>query len=1298
MSKNYLAKIFKCVLAITFSFTVISPPKIQANEKEVVDTAITADIYPVPQSVNYLSTEGMIIKGEVNVVLHGKHESATLPKVDAVLKKHNINYTVTNAIVDTKANIIISSDKNHCEVCAGMDGDAATLAHKEAYVLHASNDINTKGLISILASDEDGAYYGVLTLSQMLEQAKEDGTFAEVMIKDYPEIEFRGFIEGFYGYPWSHEDRMSLMRDTSNFKMNTYIYAPKDDPYHRANWKALYPDEEAAQIAELAKAGKENNFNFCWTIHPGATLKFNDEDYNALIKKFEQLYSLGVRQFGVLFDDTDDWSNGQKQADFINRIDTEFVKAKGDIKPMIVVSAKYNSAWGPGMSYFKPYMASLHSDIQIMWTGAATMSNVSKEVFDWPRKQTGVDRDVAVWWNYPVNDYCDNRVLMSPLHNLNPDLDNVTGFFSNPMNQAEASKVALYSIADYTWNTNAFEYMKSWETAIQRLVPEASDAFQRFASNISYLKDDGGSSGPFEYDESWEFEDKITNLENAIKNKESIEEPATVLLNEFKLLLADHEQITTTVSNANLLKELEPFLGAYKAMAESGIASMEALLAAERGQIEVWLDKSNLASAKLASMDTFRITSLEDSGTKESIVSVGTKRLKGLISNTISFAKDSMGTSVFKEYPAKAISTIPDLENTPVDFNEGKYSMANVTATFKENDSIGIALPKATKLNKVRAISNHNDKLALEYSLNGITWETAETIVEDDALTTVAAIGATYLRLVNTSTNTIELTIDKFETEPVYKASPSISENIGTYQTNDISKAIDGNFSTKYWSDKGPTKGHYIQIDLGKVMPLYDLKAYFDTNDYLVNSEMVISTDALTWESLGNLEYKTENTMRVASFNAGGKMARYARIQVNGSNSKWTQLFEFEFNKSVVAGDDFVDLVTGNVEGSTEALYDRDLSTAFEADTIAEDSNLSLQMTRVTNVSDLVILQDANNISGATLSVKDFEGNWKTIGKLDNQLNRFKINQEILEAKLTFDPTKPLPKIYEIITNEKTGEDVVVDKSVLNQVIASADELVADGALNTLNDEEKALFVETLNNAKAIVADEEATQERVDDMTAKLRNCIQGVELQSAKANLKALLDEYEALELSNYVDGQAKTDFIAKVAHAKTVLANVNAIDEITLETVELKNAFLALRLVPDKAFVQELKDFIARVDGLDESKYKASTLKAIMEVYDKVITALKKDNVSDEEMSQLRSEIQKADTMIANPDFLVPIPPVTPEDPTEKPEDPTEKPGAPEDKEDVPTADRTALAATFALFVIAGATIIFVYRKQRD
>ena len=619
-----------CVVAMAVS--MILSPISKVSAQEIADSeSLEVSIYPVPQSVEYLSEEGVELNKKVNVVIHGEQEEATVTKLQEILTKNNIEYSFSDNVVEGEANLIISSEKSHCDECEEIVEADESLDKKEGYILKISDDDNEYGIISIQGADADGAYYGVLTLGQILEQGNED-KIAEVVVSDYPEIEFRGFIEGFYGVPWTHEERMNLMADTSEYKMNTYIYAPKDDPYHRSNWKDLYPEEEAKQIAELAQAGKENNFNFCWTIHPGATLQFTEDDFDVLVAKYEQLYDLGVRQFGVLFDDTDDWRSGQKQSEWINRINNEFVKAKGDVAPMIVISARYNSSWGPNIStYFKPFMETLDKDIEVMWTGSATMSNVSKSVFEWPREKTGVDKDVAVWWNYPVNDYCRGKLLMAPMHNLSQDLDNVTGFFSNPMNQAEASKVALYSIADYTWNTDEFDYMQSWETSIEKLVPEASEEFKRFASNVSYLKEDGGASGTFEFDESAYLAEKINALNNAIDNNEAVTAIAQDLLAEFETIVNDAKTIRENI-NGNLLDEIKGFLGSYETLGEAGVAAMNTLILAEEG-LE-YKNQVEIANEKLELMNTF----LADNGgidAARTVADVGTKRLKPFVNKVV---------------------------------------------------------------------------------------------------------------------------------------------------------------------------------------------------------------------------------------------------------------------------------------------------------------------------------------------------------------------------------------------------------------------------------------------------------------------------------------------------------------------------------------------------------------------------------------------------------------------------------------------------------------------------------------
>src|SRR5258706_10868738 len=43
----------------------------------------------------------------------------------------------------------------------------------------------------------------------------------------------RGIIEGFYGPPYSHADRLWLIDKLGAWGLNRYVYAPKDDPLHR---------------------------------------------------------------------------------------------------------------------------------------------------------------------------------------------------------------------------------------------------------------------------------------------------------------------------------------------------------------------------------------------------------------------------------------------------------------------------------------------------------------------------------------------------------------------------------------------------------------------------------------------------------------------------------------------------------------------------------------------------------------------------------------------------------------------------------------------------------------------------------------------------------------------------------------------------------------------------------------------------------------------------------------------------------------------------------------------------------
>lgn len=606
-------------------------------------------IFPVPQKVTYLHGEAVLTE-TINIIIPENLKEATWVKIQEVLEKNNIAYTVSSEFVQDKTNLYLTYENTiHTEWMNHIHTDeVAAINEKEGYVLIIGGESIAQ--IALIGTDADGLHYSVVTLEQILSQLK-GNSLQKYILVDYPNIIYRGFIEGFYGFPWSHEDRKDLMAFGGAYKMNTYIYAPKDDPYHRKNWRDLYPAEEAAQIAELAATGHKHNLNFMWTIHPGDTIDLSSkEDLQSALAKLEQVYGLGVRQFGILFDDIGGIPDGAQQAAFINSIDDAFVKAKGDVRPLITVGTRYCEAWGPSMmGYFKPFVETLHDDVEIMWTGAATMSNISREQCDAPKRMIESDKNLSVWWNYPVNDYCDAKMLMGKIENLSSDLDNVNGFFSNPMNQAQASKQALFCIADHNWNTKAFDPAESFKASFKALVlgeenaKEVAAALEIFAANSCYLKDDGGVSGDFLFDESWAIKEDVEVLKQGIKSGAELLECATRLGSSFEEMEQAADTIMTKCGNKRLVEELAPFVAAFKLAAKAGQSAIHAVEAYKKGDALKVEQYNEIALSQIQAMDNCKVLRFKDGREQYFTVEVATHVIKPFVKEIIGMVAVAVG-------------------------------------------------------------------------------------------------------------------------------------------------------------------------------------------------------------------------------------------------------------------------------------------------------------------------------------------------------------------------------------------------------------------------------------------------------------------------------------------------------------------------------------------------------------------------------------------------------------------------------------------------------------------------------
>ena len=63
-----------------------------------------------------------------------------------------------------------------------------------------------------------------------------------------PAFPVRGYIEGYYGRLLDWRDRHRLVDRLSETGMNAYCYAPKEDLFHRVEWRTPWPESWIDEI------------------------------------------------------------------------------------------------------------------------------------------------------------------------------------------------------------------------------------------------------------------------------------------------------------------------------------------------------------------------------------------------------------------------------------------------------------------------------------------------------------------------------------------------------------------------------------------------------------------------------------------------------------------------------------------------------------------------------------------------------------------------------------------------------------------------------------------------------------------------------------------------------------------------------------------------------------------------------------------------------------------------------------------------------------------------------------------
>ena len=305
-------------------------------------------------------------------------------------------------------------------------------------------------------------------------------------------FEIRGLIEGFYGHPWTHQQRLSMIDFIAARGMNLFMYSPKDDRLLRERWRDPSDDEALARLGELIERCRQRGLGFSWCISPGLSICYSDpRDLAALRAKIERVLELGAGRVGLFLDDIP--TELQHQADmeaFSSLLQAQVSLANAvraalpaDV-PLLVCPTEY---WGRGTeSSLAALGAELEPTIDLFWTGRAICS-ATLDLDDARTFEQTTGRPPTYWDNYPVNDVAMGYELhIGPYRGRDRELWRASrGIVANAMELFEASRIPFATIADYLADPAGYDPEASWQRAMRDVVGEADlEAFALFADNV----------------------------------------------------------------------------------------------------------------------------------------------------------------------------------------------------------------------------------------------------------------------------------------------------------------------------------------------------------------------------------------------------------------------------------------------------------------------------------------------------------------------------------------------------------------------------------------------------------------------------------------------------------------------------------------------------------------------------------------------------------------------------------------------------------------------------------------------
>jgi len=286
-----------------------------------------------------------------------------------------------------------------------------------------------------------------------------------------------GVIEGYYGRPWSWEDRTGAAAFLADHGYGFFIYAPKADPWLRRRWREPHPADAAETLRTFAAHCAALGVEFGVGLSPFELYRdFNGEAKAALADKLAQLDDFGVGRLAILFDDMrgDLPRLAASQTEILH-----WIGGRTRARKLIVCPTYYSDdpaldrSFGtrPG-NYLEDLGQALDPKIEVFWTGPEVCS-LELRPGHLEQVAARLRRKPLLWDNYPVND----GPRMSPFLHLRAfagrsaaNAAHLAGHAINPALQPVLSRIPALTLPEIYALGDNYDYRSAFARAAERVL------------------------------------------------------------------------------------------------------------------------------------------------------------------------------------------------------------------------------------------------------------------------------------------------------------------------------------------------------------------------------------------------------------------------------------------------------------------------------------------------------------------------------------------------------------------------------------------------------------------------------------------------------------------------------------------------------------------------------------------------------------------------------------------------------------------------------------------------------------